>query len=173
MSSQPHSLNSSSINPANLLELQVLTKVIGQLQSNGDIQGSIPYLAKVVQIIDHQQLDRPSREVMQTDPKRKAAYYEQLNELRKVKAEAYAQLADAYFKVHNFISCETYLLFSVKIWENLIEHERLRIDSSYEERLKIAYKQLLDAYEAMGKSNLAYHIKVKLKKLTKKEEESL
>jgi hypothetical protein len=156
MSVPPQSLRSSSINPANLLELQVLTKVITQLQSNNDIRGSIPYLAKIVQIVEHQKLDRPS------DPTKQSHYYQQLNELRKVKADAYAQLADAYFQTQQYILCESSLLVSVKLWENLVRHDALQETGA----LRLAYEQLKICYEQMGKIQLAQHMETKLSRLT-------
>jgi hypothetical protein len=159
MSVPPQSLHSNSVNPANLLELQVLTKVITQLQSNNDIRGSIPYLAKIVQIIDHQKLDRPNRD---EDAIKQQHYYRQLNELRKVKADAYAQLADAYFQTQQYVLCESSLLVSVKIWENLVRHDALQETSA----LKLAYEQLKACYEQMGKTQLAQHMETKLSRLS-------
>lgn len=155
MSPPPQSLNSSSINPANLLEIQVLTQVIADLQSKNDIKGSIPYLAKIVQIIDNQKLVKPSRD----EPK--DAYYKQFNQLRKVKADAYSQLADAYFHTQQFIICENTLLVSVKIWEKLVQHT----NEDCTLQLKKGYEQLKTCYEDMGKLQLAQHIENKLDRL--------
>lgn len=164
MPPKPQALNSSSVNPANLVELQVLTKVITQLQNNGDIRGSIPYLAKVVQIVDNQKLDKPDPETLKTDNYQRQKYHKQLNELRKVKADAYANLADAYFHTQQFVVCETSLLISVKIWEKLKQYEPNEIEAS-NAHLKAAYQQLLEAYEAMNKPHMAQHMANKLSKL--------
>jgi hypothetical protein len=155
MPPSPQSLHSSTVNPANLLELQVLTQVATQLQCNNDIRGSIPYLAKIAQIVDNQKLARPAREEPQDN------YYAQLNQLRKVKADAYAQLADAYFKTQQFVLCESSLLSSVKIWEKLVQHT----NEDLSVQLKAGYKQLKACYEAMGKTQLARHMETKLSKL--------
>lgn len=157
MSVPPQSLHSSSVNPANLLELQVLTKVVTQLQSDNNIRGSIPYLAKIVQIVEHHKLDRPDR----NDATKKQRYYQQLNELRKVKANAYAQLAGAYFQTQQYVLCESSLLVSVKIWENLALHDALQ-DTGV---LRLAYEQLKASYEQMGKTQLAQHMETKLSRL--------
>ncbi|KAI8097977.1 uncharacterized protein B0P05DRAFT_522811 [Gilbertella persicaria] len=155
----PQTIISSSINPANLLELQVLTNITSQLQSQGDIQNSIPYLAKIVQIVESQRLgEKP------TEPEKRQGYYKQFNELRKIKAEAYAHLADAYFKTQQFVQCESSLLISVKIWEKLVQHEPEEAEHS-NKQLQIAYKQLYACYKAMGKTQLAEHIQTKLSRL--------
>lgn len=158
MSHLPQSLQSNSINPANLLEIQVLTQVINELQSKNDIKGTIPYLAKIVQIVDNQKLDRPSRDEGQA---KLDHYYQQLNQLRKVKADAHAQLANAYFQTQQFILCESSLILSVKIWEKLVQHS----SEDFSVQLKSGYSQLKACYEAMGKNQLAQHADNKLAKL--------
>jgi hypothetical protein len=160
MPPQPQALRSNSVNPANLVELQVLTKIVTQLQNNNDIKGSIPYLAKIVQIVSNQRLERPTS----ASEDKQQHYYQQLNELSKVQADAYAQLADAYFQTQQFITCESNLILSVKIWERLLKHDPASIEIT-KLRLKIAYKQLSEAYEAMGKTQLAQHMESKLERL--------
>jgi hypothetical protein len=152
----PQSLRSSTVNPANLVELQVLTQVVTQLQSKDDILGSIAYLSKIVQIIENQRLDKPNGN--------KEHYYQQFNQLRIVKADAHAQLADAYFKTQQFILCESSLLTSVKIWEKLVQHN----DQDFSTQLKHGYGQLKTCYEAMGKNQLAQYMDTKLCHLTSK-----
>jgi hypothetical protein len=162
MSRLPQSLTSSSINPANLLEIQVLTQVIVQLQNNGDVKGSIPYLAKITQIIDNQKLDKKP---LKSEGKEKLnGYYKQLNQYQKVKADAHAQLADAYFKTRQYMLCESTLLFSVKIWEKLVLHT----NEEFTLQLKGGYEQLKVCYENMGKLQLAQHIDNKLIKMKNK-----
>lgn len=156
MSPTPQSLNSNTVNPANLLELQVLTQVATQLQSNNDIQGSIPYLAKIAQIVDNQKLDRPPPEEPQEN------YYQQFNQLREIKADAYAQLADAYFKTNQFVLCENSLLSSVKIWEKLVQHSK---GEDFTRQRRAGYEQLKACYEAMGKTQLSQHMETKISKL--------
>ncbi|KAI8070176.1 hypothetical protein BDF21DRAFT_425143 [Thamnidium elegans] len=152
----PQSLHSSSINPANLVELQVLTQVITQLQSTNDIAGAIPYLAKIVQIVNNQKLVKPSEPT--------ANYYQQLNQLRLVQADAYSQLADAYFHTQQFIKCESNLLQSVRIWEKLVQHGNASED--LKPRLKQAYGMLKTCYEDMGKGQLAQHMEIKLNRIS-------
>lgn len=159
MPPQPQALRSNSVNPANLVELEVLTKIVTQLQNNNDIKGSIPYLAKIVQIVANQRLERPT-----SASEDKQHYYQQLNELSKVQADAYAQLADAYFQTQQFITCESNLILSVKIWERLLKHDPASIETT-KLRLKTAYKQLSEVYEAMGKTQLAQHMEIKLERL--------
>ncbi|GAA5813025.1 hypothetical protein MFLAVUS_006491 [Mucor flavus] len=152
----PQALHSSSINPANLVELQVLTQVITQLQSSNDIAGTIPYLAKIVQIVNNQNLSKPTTQL----PK----YYQQLNQLRLVQADAYSQLAEAYFHTHQFIKCESNLLASVRIWEKLVQHGNVSED--LKPRLKQAYVMLKACYEDMGKGQLAQHMEIKLSRIS-------
>ncbi|CAO3656486.1 unnamed protein product [Mucor fragilis] len=162
MPPQPQALRSNSVNPSNLVELQVLTKIVNQLQSNNDMKGSIPYLAKIVQIVANQRLERPSSTATEDIKQR---YYQQLNELSKVQADAYAQLADAYFQTQQFVTCESNLILSVKIWERLLKHDAASTDT-IRPRLKAAYKQLEEAYEAMGKTQLAQHMATRLDRLS-------
>ncbi|KAL9541094.1 hypothetical protein PS6_010461 [Mucor atramentarius] len=144
MPPQPQALRSNSVNPSNLVELQVLTKIVTQLQGSNDMKGSIPYLAKIVQIVANQRLEKPSPAAPDESKQR---YYQQLNELSK------------------FITCESNLILSVKIWERLLKHDPASIDT-ITPRLKAAYKQLNEAYEAMGKTQLAQHMAIKLDRLS-------
>ncbi|KAI8982213.1 hypothetical protein BDF20DRAFT_912408 [Mycotypha africana] len=163
---KPEALHSKTVNPANLLELQVLTKIVTDLQKRKQkdgIRGSIPYLAKIVQIVENQTLEKPSLSASQQE---KDKYYKRLNELRKVQADAYAQLADAYFRTQNFILCESNLSIAVKHWEKLLEHDASSVKYC-QTRLKDAYEQLAEAYEQMGKENLAQHMKTRKAKLLK------
>ncbi|KAI8372154.1 hypothetical protein BD560DRAFT_395328 [Blakeslea trispora] len=151
----PQAIISSSVNPANLLELKVLSSIVSQLQDQGDVGQAIPYLAKMVQIVDSQRLDPKP-----TDPERRPAYYQQFNELQKLKAESYSQLAFAYLATHQFIPCESWLTSAVKVWEKLVRH-----DPSLVESLTVAYEKLIECYLAMGKNQLAQHISTRLQKL--------
>ncbi|KAI8350346.1 hypothetical protein EDC96DRAFT_519641 [Choanephora cucurbitarum] len=150
----PQTIISSSVNPANLLELKVLSNIVSQLQEQGDMGQAIPYLAKMVQIVDSQRLEKP------TDPQNKTPYYSQLNELQKLKADAYSQLAFAYLKTHQFVQCESWLTSSIKLWEKLI-----RYDPQGQPSLMVAYEALIECYMAMGKDHLAQHIQTRLCKL--------
>ena len=152
----PQSLQSKSVNPSNLLELQVLTQVVTQLQANKDVRGSIPYLAKIAQIVENQTLVKP------TEKEGLDHYYQQLNQLNKVKADANAQLGNAYFQTQQFILCESVLLRSVKLWENLVQHTT----ENFNPQLKASYQQLKTCYESLGKTQLAQHMDIKLSKVS-------
>ncbi|KAI8147941.1 hypothetical protein BJV82DRAFT_575087 [Fennellomyces sp. T-0311] len=137
MAAPAHYLQSQHINPASLVELRVLSQVADQMQKEDDIKGSIPYLAKICQIVDNQHTkDKVS--------------------LDQIRAQAHAQLADAYFKSHQFIQCEATLTIAVKIWEK---------SNSSRQQLLNAYGLLKACYETMGKQKLADYMdqrKVKL-----------
>lgn len=150
---QPQSLYSHSVNPVHLLEIQVLSQVVHQLQSKNDIRGSIPYLAKIVQIIDNQRLEKTNNRDL---------YFRQLNEYRKVQSRAHFDLAEAYFKTHDFILSEASFSIAVKNWEKLMEHEE---QAEVKELLSKSYDYLKTCYEAMGKDQLAYFAEVKKNKL--------
>ncbi|CDH51563.1 predicted protein [Lichtheimia corymbifera JMRC:FSU:9682] len=100
---QPQQLNSQSLNPATVMEINVLKRVAMEQQRTNP-GASIPYFAKICQIVDNQ---RPP----DNDPMR----------LNIIRADAHAQLADAYHKVQNWIQCEASLMVAVKIWERMLE----------------------------------------------------
>lgn len=134
----PQYLHSESINPANLLELKVLHQIATKLQSEGNVKGSIPYFAKICQIVDNQRIDGDD-----TDAKRDA--------LDTIRAQAHIQLADAYFKTLQFTQCESSLSLAVKIFEKQMQRDII-IDRN---QLARAYEQLHDCYDALGKHQLA------------------
>ncbi|KAI9270527.1 hypothetical protein BDA99DRAFT_534639 [Phascolomyces articulosus] len=123
----PHYLQSQHINPASLVELQVLSKVATEMQLQDNVKGSIPYLAKICQIVDNQQTD--SKKAMD-----------------QIRAQAHVQLADAYFKSHQFVQCEASLSIAVKLWE------KSRLDN--QQHLASAYDQLKACYETLEKYKL-------------------
>ncbi|KAI8978438.1 hypothetical protein BDB01DRAFT_799867 [Pilobolus umbonatus] len=156
----PQRLISNSVNPANLVELETLTKVIDRLQQQNDIKGSIPYLAKIVQILDNQTIQRPPKE----DKARLPHYYQQINELHKVQANAHFQLAEAQYQVYDFIACESSLTLSVKLWEKLL-HYNPGYQSELRPLLIKSYETLKLCYDAMGKSQLAMYMDTRKNKL--------
>ncbi|KAG0169992.1 hypothetical protein DFQ28_002720 [Apophysomyces sp. BC1034] len=155
-----YALNSQSVNPANLLELQVLAQVVIDLQNKNNIRGSIPYLAKIAQIVDNQQLTKPSG----TSEEDRHRYEKQKNELDKVKADAHAQLADAYFKIGNYINAEASLSFSVAIWEKLLQRQQQDVPDIRSFLLK-AYDRLKECYEIMDKQKMATFMEARKSKL--------
>ncbi|KAI9027155.1 hypothetical protein CLU79DRAFT_717207 [Phycomyces nitens] len=142
---------------SNLLELQVLTQVVVQHQAKNDIRGSIPYLAKIAQIIDNQRIVKPTIDSCQS------TYDIQTRELAKLKADAHSQLADAYFKTANHVQCEASLTLSVKIWERLQKDQTNNAD--IRPLLLNAYDQLKECYEALGKPSMAKHMETRKTKL--------
>ncbi|KAI9482530.1 hypothetical protein BDB00DRAFT_879127 [Zychaea mexicana] len=136
----PHYLQSHYINPASLMELKVLSQVVTQMQQQGNVKGSIPYLAKICQIVDNQQ----------TQDKKKTA-------LDPVRAQAHAQLADAYFKTQQWVQCEASLTLAVKIWE--------KDRDSNATSLAHAYDQLIPCYETLGKQKMAEYMEQRKAKL--------
>ncbi|KAI8876088.1 hypothetical protein K501DRAFT_262735 [Backusella circina FSU 941] len=151
---QPQTLISNTVNPANLLELQVLSKIVQDLDNKNDIKGAIPYLAKMTQIVDNQAITKP------TDQAKLPNYHLQMNELSKTKANAHAQLAEAFYKTHDFMQCESSLTVSIKIWEKLVRH-----DTSIIPLLTSAYDRLKLCYEALGKNQMANNIESRKTKL--------
>ncbi|CAO3703833.1 unnamed protein product [Rhizopus stolonifer] len=110
---QPHTLNSNTANPANLLEIQVLSKIVAELQTKKDISGTIPYLAKIVQIVDNQKIEKDQN------------YQRQMKEYRQIQSRAHFDLGQAYFETHQYTSSEIYLSMAAKTWENLLKHENM------------------------------------------------
>ncbi|KAI9323085.1 hypothetical protein BX666DRAFT_2021848 [Dichotomocladium elegans] len=138
MPTEPYQLHSHNVNPASLVELQVLSKIAAQLQASGDVKGSIPYLAKICQIVDNQQADST-------------------RSLDLVRADAHYQLGGAYFRANQFQQCEASLMISVKLWEN---HQRRQPkqekgEKSFFDRLSSSYDMLATSYESLGKQQLA------------------
>lgn len=139
----PHFLVSKSMNPASLQELQVLQHVATRLQNQGDVKGSIPYLAKICQIVDNQRPEPEHRDAMDT-----------------VRAQAHAQLAEAYFKTFQFTLCESQWMLALDIWE-----KRVSDDASLRESLLHAYDQLKSCYETLGKTQMAHYMDKRKSKL--------
>ena len=136
----PHYLQSQYINPASLVELQVLSQVATGMQQQGNVKGSIPYLAKICQIVDNQRTDNKPG-------------------LDQIRAQAHSQLADAYFKAQQFVQCEASLNLAVKIWEKA----KTTTTTDY---LLSAYDQLVGCYEALGKSKMIEYMQQRKAKLT-------
>lgn len=135
---QPQQLNSQSLNPASLMEINVLKRVAMEQQKT-NVQASIPYYAKICQIVDNQRL--PDNDTMP---------------LNTIRADAHAQLADAYYKVQNWIQCEASLMVAVKIWERMLEMpEESDGKLTAKTRLGEAYDILRTCYNTLGKSRLA------------------
>ncbi|KAI8377792.1 uncharacterized protein BYT42DRAFT_571716 [Radiomyces spectabilis] len=155
----PHALGSQSINPSKLMELEVLSQVVSTLQAKNDFKASIPYLAKMAQIVDNQQIgpSSPSSPSSQTPEQRRQQQYL----LDKLKADAHARLADAYYKTGRFIESEASLSLSVKLWETLMS-------KGYDDvrpLLMKAYDSLGQCYEALHKPQMVKHMQTRKQKL--------
>ncbi|KAF7725887.1 hypothetical protein EC973_009219 [Apophysomyces ossiformis] len=168
-----YALSSQSVNPANLLELQVLAQVVVDLQNKNNIRGSIPYLAKIAQIVDNQRLTKPQG----TTDAEKSRYEKQSIELNKVKADAHAQLADAYYRIGNYVNAEASLSFSVDIWEKLLQRQtqqNANEEADIRAFLLKAYDRLKECYEVLDKQKMASYMEArKSKLLDKSQQESL
>ncbi|KAG1451415.1 hypothetical protein G6F56_008095 [Rhizopus delemar] len=147
---QPHTLNSNTVNPANLLEIQVLSKIVTELRTKKDISGTIPYLAKIVQIVDNQKIEKDHN------------YHRQMKEYRQVQSRAHFDLGQAYFETHQYTSSETYLSMAAKTWENLLKYENML---ELKDCLHVVYDYLKTCYESMGKNQLAQHMESRKTKL--------
>lgn len=145
---QPQQLNSQSLNPATVMEINVLKRVAMEQQKSNP-GASIPYFAKICQIVDNQ---RPP----ENDPMR----------LNIIRADAHAQLADAYYKVQNWIQCEASLMVAVKIWERMLETpEETDGKMTARTRLGEAYDILRICYDTLGNRRLAEMIDQRKSKL--------
>ncbi|KAI7862392.1 hypothetical protein BDF14DRAFT_100405 [Spinellus fusiger] len=140
------------------LQNPLLNSVMG-LQDNTNIKGSIPYLAKMVQWVENQSITK----VVDADEAQRSLYQKQTLQLSLLKADAHAQLADAFFKAKNHVQCEASLTFSIKIWERLMKQK----ESPQEIPLLLsnAYDQLKECYEVLGKTSMACHIETRKIKL--------
>lgn len=116
-----------------------MLKRVAMEQQKTNPGASIPYLAKICQIVDNQ---RPP----ENDPMR----------LNIIRADAHAQLADAYHKVQNWIQCEASLMVAVKIWERILETpEESDGKMTARTRLGEAYDILRICYDTLGNRRLA------------------
>ena len=135
---QPQQLHSQTLNPASLMEINVLKRVAMEQQKT-NVRASIPYFAKICQIVDNQR--SPDDDPMP---------------LNIIRADAHAQLADAYYKVQNWIQCEASLMVAVKIWERMLEMpEETDGKMTALTRLGNAYDLLRICYGSLGNSRLA------------------
>ncbi|KAI8340166.1 hypothetical protein BC941DRAFT_419597, partial [Chlamydoabsidia padenii] len=154
----PHSLRSTSINPANLLELEVLSRIVSEKHTNNDVRGSIPYLAKMAQIIDNQRLEKGST-------------LQQQQALSTLQADAHRQLGQAYMNTGQYTQAEASLTNSTKKLEYLLKGGGDNNNNKMiTNQLLQGYDLLKECFEVLGKPHMVQGMENrKLKYMTKDE----
>ncbi|KAI9303296.1 hypothetical protein BJ944DRAFT_268658 [Cunninghamella echinulata] len=164
----PYNLQTTSINPANLMELQVLSQVVADKQGKNDIKGSIPYLAKMTQIIDHQQIPKQNGNNKNNNISDKnnndnsnsnnnnpqSNKKEQQRILFSLQADAYKQLGDAYLKTGQYIQAEASFTMSTKRLELLCKKNDVRPNNETRLELMELYDKLIQCYQYMNKPHM-------------------
>ncbi|CAO3597866.1 unnamed protein product [Absidia cylindrospora] len=141
----PHSLKSTSINPANLIELEVLSQIVSEKQNNNDIRGSIPYLAKMAQIIDNQRLEQV------TDNNEQQQRIQQRT-LYSLQADAHRQLGQAYLGTGLYTQAEASLSITIQRLESLLKDNNGSTDTVLQ--LLQGYDLLKECFQVMNKPHL-------------------
>ncbi|CAO3633761.1 unnamed protein product [Cunninghamella blakesleeana] len=161
----PYNLQNTSINPANLMELQVLSQVVLDKQKQNDIKGSIPYLAKMTQIIDHQQLSTTKQHKKQKDDGNYddniGNNVDDMNDQKEkerllfsLQAEAHKQLADSYLKTGQYIQAEASYTISTKRLETLCKKNNEKPNNETRLELIQIYDNLIECYQMMNKPHM-------------------
>ncbi|CAO3628248.1 unnamed protein product [Cunninghamella echinulata] len=158
----PYNLQTTSINPANLMELQVLSQVVTDKQGKNDIIGSIPYLAKMTQIIDHQQIPKQNDDNNNNNSSNNCnnnnslQYNKQEQEriLFSLQADAHKQLGDAYLKTGQYIQAEASFTMSTKRLELLCKKKNIKPNNETKLELIQLYDKLIQCYQYMNKPHM-------------------
>jgi murein L,D-transpeptidase YcbB/YkuD len=158
-----HSLRSTSINPANLIELQLLSQIVTQKQSANDIRGSIPYLAKMAQIIDNQRLETT---VAASSPQQQQLQQQQ-HTLRLLQADAHRQLGQAYMKIGQYIQAEASLTITIQRLESLLKGDNAATSHTIVvNQLIEGYDLLKECFELLGKPHMVQGMENRKRKYT-------
>lgn len=145
--------------PLVIIELQSLTNAANKKKEEGNIAASIPYLAKIVHILDTQ---TPKRNTTQNN--QKAA-----QSLELMTIDARREFADALFKTHQFTESEVQIGLVCKSLEKYLrkldpsESDILGIES----KLLASYDAWADCYENLGNAFLASKIQQRKQKLVR------
>jgi hypothetical protein len=142
--------------PSTFIELQALTNAANSKKQEGNLAASIPYLAKIVHLMDTQ------------ISKQRSAQDKSLTlTLELMAVDSRTDFANALFQTHQYAECEVQTGLVCKFFErylkkpDLSESERNGIES----KLLVEYDAWADCYENLGNSFLADKIRKRKEKL--------
>lgn len=160
-----YSLRSTSINPANLIELELLSQIVTERQSANDICGSIPYLAKMAQIIDNQRLEET---LAASSPQQQQQQQRQQRQtFRLLQADAHRQLGQAYMKTGQYIQAEASLSITIQRLESLMKDDTTATSHTIiVNQLIEGYDLLKECFELLGKPHMVQGMENRKRKYT-------
>ncbi|KAG2180003.1 hypothetical protein INT43_003790 [Umbelopsis isabellina] len=143
------------MDPIKVLELQSLTKVANEKKENEGVEASIPYLAKIVHVLDTHtsQLSQNT-----TTPSIQA--------IEHMAIYARKDYADALFATHRYTECEVQMGLVCRTLERYIKREDIADDSrrDLQSKLLVCYPRWADCYENLGNSHLASKVRQRTQK---------
>ncbi|KAG2179433.1 hypothetical protein INT44_006279 [Umbelopsis vinacea] len=152
-------LTCNAMEPNTLIELQALTNAANGKKREGNLTATIPYLGKIVHLLD-----------TQTSKQRSAQDKSMTQTLELMGAEARIDFANALFQTQQYAECEVQTGLVCKFFErylkkpDLNQSERIGIQS----KLLVQYDAWADCYENLGNSFLADKIRKRKEKVLPK-----
>ncbi|CAM0139592.1 hypothetical protein VKS41_004589 [Umbelopsis sp. WA50703] len=145
------------MDPIKVFELQSLTKAANEKKKTEGIESSIPYLAKIVQVLDTQVSQRHLDKNTITPA---------IQAVGHMVIDARKDFADALFAAHRYTECEVQMGLICKSLERYITREDITdaIRGDLESKLLACYRRWADCYENLGNSHLASKIRQRMQK---------
>lgn len=145
--------------PITIIELQSLTNAANAKKTEGNLAASIPYLAKIVHILDTQTSKcRATQDIQNT-----------AQSLELMTVDARREFADGLFRTYQYTESEVQMGLVCRSLEKYLrkldpkESDSLGIES----KLLAGYDAWADCYENLGKGFLATKIRERKQKLNK------
>lgn len=144
------------MDPIKVLELQSLTKVANEKKKTEGVEASIPYLAKIVQILDTHTAQRSQNNTTSI-----------IQATENMAIDARKNYADALFATHRYTECEVQMGIACKTLERYIKRADIADDlrRDLESKLLVCYPRWADCYENLGNSHLASKVRQRTQKL--------
>lgn len=152
-------LTCNAMEPNTVIELQALTNAANAKKREGNLAASIPYLGKIVHLLD-----------TQTSRQRSAQDKSMAQTLELMAAEARIDFANALFQTQQYAESEVQTGLVCKFFERYLK--RPDLDQSerngIQSKLLTEYDAWADCYENLGNSFLADKIRQRKEKLLAK-----
>ncbi|KAJ2963125.1 hypothetical protein NQZ79_g1832 [Umbelopsis isabellina] len=143
------------MDPIKVLELQSLTKVANEKNKTEGVEASIPYLAKIVQILDTHSSQRSQNNTAST-----------IQAIEHKAIDARKDYADALFATHRYTECEVQMGLVCKTLERYLKRGDITDDlrRDLQSKLLVCYPRWADCYENLGNSHLASKVRQRTQK---------
>jgi hypothetical protein len=152
-------LHLHAMEPTTIIELQGLTNAANAKKYEGNLAASIPYLGKIVHLLD-----------TQTSRQRSAQDISMAQTLEHMAAEARIDFANALFQTQQYAECEVQTGLVCKFFERYLKKPDLNQSerNGIQSKLLAEYDAWADCYENLGNSFLADKIRKRKEKLLAK-----